>query len=512
MDARHGGSFFDEFLGDAPVADRYNIDDTNGTVALVTDGPDKVDGVLRLAAGPDLGDFVLIYTDPEAFTRWGRARFFARFRVPKIDSVYIELGFRFDLNNYVVLKVDTDTDFDWHFEANAGGVTSTQDYGGHIDTDWHTVEIRLLGGGGAAELVLDADESNKLTIADANLPDKAFFPWAYCYLLYDYSATLQTRDLLLDYWGAHQQTDPAQLAPITAPGGGDAVTAMTNYAGALHVGRGSDAGGAKARYVQRLEADGTWTDLGAPSATAGMVRALCNFDGEIYAGLDDEPEVYEWTSGTTWASIGAPLGADGIASMVFWQDAALSSYLYAGSIENSPSVYYWNGGTTWVDFGDAGWPAAGNGAITLAVHDGKLWAYLTYNGRVYSCDPSTFNWTDHAAPGGTSPSTVPDRVLASFKGNLYAFDPETAKVYRWGGGTSWTAVLDLSGRPSFRAVNADGLLYFLERTTEVLRRSVDGDDWKTVADLSALNAPSQITVADGVIFVGDDSGIVRALR
>lgn len=509
MDARHGGSFFDDFLGNAPVADRYNIDDTNGSVALIADGPDKIDGVLELAAGPDLGDFVSIYTDPEAFTRWGRARFFAKFRLPFQDSTYIELGFRFDASNYIVLKVDTDTDFDWHLEANVGGVTTTQDYGGHIDGDWHTVEIRLLGGTGAAEMVLDGDEASKLTIADANLPDKAFYPWAYCYLLFNY--VTQTRDLLIDYWGAHQQTDPARIEAITAPGGADAITAMTSYAGALHIGRGSNAGGAKARYVQRLNADGTWTDLGAPSATASLVRAIRNFDGELYAGHDDENVVYEWTTGTTWANIGTLTGATGCASLCSWQDDALSDFLYAGTISDPAMVMYWDGVSSWADFSELGWPT-GLAAITLEVHNGELYAYHGRNGKVYSCDQATFTWTDRGAPGGTNPTSTADRMLASFKGDLYAFDPETNGVYRWGGGTSWTLVLTMTGDPAFDAVWSDDMLYHVERTSELLKRTPDGDHWETVADLSAMSNPSKIGVGDGTIFIADDSGNVRALR
>jgi hypothetical protein len=509
MYPRHSGSLFDDFLGAAVFADRYVIDDTNGTVALVDAGPDKIDGVLALSPGPDLGDFVEVYTDPEAFTRWGRARFFAKFRLPKIDNVLFELGFRFDLSNYVVLKVNTDTDFDWHFEAKAGGAATTQDLGGHIDTDWHTVEIRLLGGTGAAELVIDADEANKLTIADANLPDKPLFLWAYAEMLQTYAG--QTRDLLLDYWGAHQQTDPANVETVTAPGGGDAITAMGQYNGRLVVGRGSAAAGAKARQVQQYGSDGTWTDLGTPSATAGMVRCLCNFDGELYAGHDDEAKVYEWISGTTWADVGTLTGATGCAHLIHWQDAALSDYLYAGTIGTPAKVMNWDGVTTWSDLSDAGWPS-GAAAITLCVHDGKLFAYHGGNGKVYEYTGTGTTWTDRGTPGGSSATTTPARMLASFKGALYAFDPENNAVYRWDGVAAWGEVLAMTGDPAMRAVCSDGLLYHVERASELLRRTLDGDNWETVADLSALTSPTQIATGDGVIFVGDDAGAVRALR
>ena len=509
MYVQHSGALFDDFIGNAILSDRYSIDDTNGTVALVDEGPDKTGGTLALLPGPDITDYVDISTVNLTFTRTGLSRFIAKFRLPKIDNVLIELGFRFDVDNYVVLKVDTDADFEWHFEAAIAGTPDTQDYGQHIDTDWHTVEIRLLGATGGAELIMDNDEANKLTIIDANLPDTPFYLWAHAEMLATFAG--QTRDLLVDYLGARQQRDLTQLIQQTAPGGADAVTAMSIYNDLLHIGRGTNAGGAKQRFVQAKEYDGTWTDLGAPSATAGKVSALRNFDGYLYAGHDDEADVFEWSGGTTWANVGTLTGATGCASLERWKNASTLDELYAGTIGNPAKVMLWDYATTWSDISDAGW-TSGLAAIMIVVHDGELFAYHGGDGKVYEYSGAGTTWTDRGAPGGTTLSADQSKNIFSFKNDLYAFDPENDYLYKWGGGTTWAQVRLFTTTCSVKQLQTDGFFYYIDTGGLALMRSIDGVTWENFATISGATAPKQLSIGEGAIFIGDDAGNIWVVR
>jgi len=508
MRNKHSGSFFDDFLGNAVVADRYSIDDTNGTVELMQDGPNRVDGVLSLAPGPDEDDFVSVSTGLEMFTRAKNARFLARFRIPQIDGIYFELGFWYDLSNYIVLKVDSETDRLFHVEASVGGVKTEEDFDLNIDADWHDVEIRLPGRTADAEVVLDNNVADKVTVADADLPDTPFCLRAYAQMTT--AGVSQVRKLFVDYWGAHQPRDPSLIVAVTDPGGMDQISAMGQHNDFLHIGRGSSMGGATARLVQRRNIDDTWTSLGAPSATANRVSVLYSWNGELHAGHDDEDEIYEWVSGTSWTPIGTLTGATGCASLRSWVDSPGSDYLYAGTIGNPGDVMYLAAGT-WYSIADAGWPT-GMAAVMLAIHDGELYAYHGGDGRVYVYDGVGSSWTDCGQPGSSTPTTTRARHLFSFKGSLYAFDTINKYLYRWNGGTSWTQVRLFTTACSVASVNNDGLFHYVDTGAGALMRSHDGASWRNFATLTGLTDPQHIAIADGAVFVGDTVGKILVVR
>jgi hypothetical protein len=500
--------FFDDFIGSSVEADRYVIDDTDGTVGLMTGDFGNLDGILGLQAGPDAGDLVSIRTVAKVFHKDQPARMRARMRLSSTQDIALLLGFYSDANNYVGLRVDTGTDHTWHLEANKAGTPSDDDSGIHIDMVWHTVELRLLGSSLGAELVFDGDETNKLTLSSSALPEGPFYMFCSSEMLTTFTG--QTRDVIIDWVHIQQEQASSFVQKITGPGGNDEISAMCQFNGLLHVGRGSGTGDSKARYVQRLNRDKTWTDLGAPSGTASAVSEVRNFDGSLFAGHDDENVIYKWSSGTTWASAGTLTGATGCACLVRFL-GTVSEQLFVGTIGNPAKVMVWNGTTTWTDISSPSWPS-GAAAIMLVVHNGKLYAYHGGNGKVYQYVSGT-TWTDLGAPGGTSATTTQSRHLADFYDELYAYDTVNNSLYRYNSPSNWGFIGVFSATFSVRTVLCDDMMLFLSSSIDAVWRYTPADGvFRTAGQATGANSPRQIGVGDGMIFVGDDSGDLWIVR
>jgi hypothetical protein len=201
--------FEDRFRGGQLLADRYTIDQANGTIAGRPDGYAAQVSSLLVAADNAVGDSVqistLVSSAPLQFALSKESKMRFRFCVVGDDAVEIKVGFYQSATNYVAFRASTDlTQNGTALEANAGGSVNRAGCFLVLGDGWHTAEIRLLGSGNGAEMVMDRNEDSKVSIAAVNMPSGDE------YALFAYAETRgsagvasgEQRGLLLDYWMA----------------------------------------------------------------------------------------------------------------------------------------------------------------------------------------------------------------------------------------------------------------------------------------------------------------------
>ena len=264
----------------------------------------------------------------------------------------------------------------------------------------------------------------------------------------------------------------------------ETVQSITTFNGKLYVGTW------KTGSAEVYSWDGvTWTKISQPTpgqiaagGTTGItgVASMTVYNNELYIGtytgstLNERAEVYRYGGGTSWTKVSqstpgqiAAGGNTGIQAV--WTMIVFNSNLYVGTIKNHPDafgvqvpfdgaeVYRYGGGTSWTKVSQAtlGQIAAGGTTnidvvAAMTVFNSSLYITTSDNtgiAEVYRYGGGT-SWTKVTQPaagqiaaGGTSGiNKIPSIIV--YNNNLYVGTEEgnSAEVYRYGGGTSWTKI------------------------------------------------------------------------
>jgi len=486
---------FDDFCGYDYLPDRWNTDywlGSNSNVYITEEGDaEDLNGTLTVLAGPTGNDYQQIdMQHTNQFRRAKKAEVEFRFKLSHTSSIEVAIGFVVNdrANMFGLHAHSLDGDYRIYSRVGAVDVVDTS-FGTPIalDTDWHTVRVRCDGAGGTASIYFDGEL--KGTIADADLPADDIAPclwvqtqtdadrWVYI----DYIAASQPRAARARYVG-----DIADSAVKCVGDGGDAVL----------VGMGPV--GADAGRVFEIGADYAVTDLNVPVGATDCT-AVVYLDGDYY-GAFDNPDVYIWNTGTSWSAQGLNL------LVIDFQK--VNDVLFAGTSETSGRASVWRfDNPGWTDIGDAAWTNEANTGVRMAVHDGTLFACYLSDNEVYEYDGVPGSWTSRGTPGGVATGSLArQRSIFSFKNDLYAVGGANNTIYRWGGGTTWTAVWTASDALQ-RPIVAHGQIWALDRDTTTgaitVYASSDGDRWVEVDSFTpATNADVATGRAQGACIAG----------
>ena len=221
----------------------------------------------------------------------------------------------------------------------------------------------------------------------------------------------------------------------------------------FHLSLGASAPGynatGNARHLSFGTDDGTtgrWADCGRPGGTSHNSDALTAFQGNLYAGTTDAPDVKDWAH-----------------------------------------VFRYKGGQEWEDCGRLG-SGRTRGVYAMIVHDGALYAATSAS---HGPQPATMDygsvyrykggreWEDLGRPG----ANYRLNALASYKGRLYAcgfnIGPGPGHCYVYEGGKQWRACGRFDGWPHALAVH-DGKLYTAYPKGEVY--AYDGERWEDLGN------------------------------
>lgn len=470
---------FDDFCGYNLLADLWNVDYWLGadSDAYITEegDADDLNGTLTVSTGPSSNNYQQVdmqHTNQMRRAKQATAEF--RFRLNSASSVELVIGFTVeDRFNTFGLHANS-FNGDYRVYSRVSGVDVVNDSFPapvSIDTDWHTVKVSCNGDGGTVSVYFDGEL--KGTIADADLPSGDITPnvWiqtktdANKIVYVDYITTYQSRTAAVRYVG-----DVADSSVQCVGDGGNAVL----------LGMGTS--GADAGHVLEIGADYATTDLGVPVG-ATECTAVVELDGEYY-GAFDNPDVYIWNTGTSWS-------AQALNKLVI-DFAKVDDILFAGTTETSGRSSVWRfDNPGWTDIGDSAWTNEANTGVRMTVHDGTLFAYYLSDNEVYEYSGVAGTWTSLGTPGGvTTGSLARQRSICSFKGDLYAVGGANDTIYRWDGGTTWTAVWTAADALQ-RPIVANGQIWALDRNTTTGEITVyatgDGVRWVAVDSFTPAN-------------------------
>ena len=219
--------------------------------------------------------------------------------------------------------------------------------------------------------------------------------------------------------------------------------------------------------------DGTsakWADCGRPNGKTHISDALTVFNGDLYAGSTDGPELTDWAH-----------------------------------------VYRYLGGQNWEDCGRLGSDRT-RGVYAMVVHDGELYAATSAShggqspemsfGRVYRYQGGQ-KWEDIGQPG----KNYRLNSLASYNGKLYVtgfnIGPKPGHVYVFEGDRQWKPCGEFNGWPHPLAVHA-GKLYTAYPQGEV--HAYDGNNWQNLgnpfASFDECNQIHSLGVYQGELYIG----------
>jgi hypothetical protein len=208
--------------------------------------------------------------------------------------------------------------------------------------------------------------------------------------------------------------------------------------------------------------DRHWIDCGRPG-NAVMIKALAVFAGDLYAGTyeagaDEAGHVYRYLGGSEWEDCGAPDRCNTVASLAVHAGAlyaGVSHYRASGSaLPDSANthpggrVYRYAGDQQWVSCGklDDGDVLARAGAVErpsarrspvcdtvacLTAYGDHLYAIPLYSEGLFRYEGGT-TWTACGTPGRRLFS------LCAFQGGLYGAGNEGGGVFRYEGGDAWS--------------------------------------------------------------------------
>lgn len=224
-----------------------------------------------------------------------------------------------------------------------------------------------------------------------------------------------------------------------------------------------------------------WVDCGRPNRKTHISDALTVFNGDLYAGTTDGPELADWAH-----------------------------------------VYRYQGGQSWEDCGRLG-TGRTRGVYAMVVHDGELYAATSAShgaqspemgfGRVYRYVGGQ-NWEDIGQPG----ENYRLNSLASYDGKLYVtgfnIGPQPGHVYVYEGDSTWKSCGEFNGWPHALAVN-DGELYTAYPQGEVY--AYDGSAWENLGNpfrsFDECNQIHSLGVFRGELYIGSwPKGKVAVLR
>ena len=176
-----------------------------------------------------------------------------------------------------------------------------------------------------------------------------------------------------------------------------------------------------------------WAAMG--SGPGDKVRALCVYNGSLYAGGDFSGLVKRWDGTSSWVAVGT--GLSGTTPKV----NALITYngaLYAGGLFGTANVAKWNG-SSWANVGEG---LTGGEVKTFCIFNGVLYAGGTFTtsggGFVQKVAKLNSAGTAWAQVGGGAPSKC--------SGGVYAMAVYYNEFYVGGQGSApWINKLNLNG-------------------------------------------------------------------
>lgn len=272
------------------------------------------------------------------------------------------------------------------------------------------------------------------------------------------------------------------------PGEAILVFALAVFDGSLYAGTCEPGEGQSGR-VYRYAGSGNWLDCGAPDR-ANAVTAMAVHDGDLYVGTGKYrlggsalPEsknphiggrVFRYLGGKDWEDCGRLEGAEAVGGLVGFKGRLYGSPLYPPA-----GFFRYAGGQRWESL-----PTPGKRVVSLAAHDGSLWAGSYDAGNAFRFDGGA--WTDlgrlgentqtyafalydrrlHVAtwPSGkvyyrandawSDAGRLGDELevmgMMVHNGKLYAGTLPDAEVYRQDGPDRWTHVGRLDATPLVR--------------------------------------------------------------
>lgn len=186
----------------------------------------------------------------------------------------------------------------------------------------------------------------------------------------------------------------------------------------------------------RLDAE--WTDRGRPG-NAVLIYGLAVHEGGLYAGTCEagpgqRGHVYRYGGDAGWVDCGSPDDVNAVSALASFNGslyAGVSHYRLRGSSlpesENANPggrIYRYGGDRSWELVGRLPDVEAING---LVVYRGRLYASSTYSPGLYRYDGGT-TWTACGSPRGKRVES-----LGVFNGHLYATGYDEGAVYRYDG-------------------------------------------------------------------------------
>jgi hypothetical protein len=240
-------------------------------------------------------------------------------------------------------------------------------------------------------------------------------------------------------WDGSSWTSCGQVSTSTT------VTALAVHNGYLYAGCGS---GSELSRVYRYDGGTTWTWV-MTEYNGAYISSLCSYNGKLYAG-NDVGEVYEIIGVDNYERLGTTVGTtSNVRAMVVYKDK-----LYISGSGNGV-VYRWDGGSTFTSIGDIG---ATYHINSLVVMNDVMYASLsgsTLSGYVYKWDGvGTTTWSSCGRLG----TSTELRQLCVYNGQLYGTSYTLANLYRYDGGTTWSAYALGSSTRGYSLTTYDGKL------------------------------------------------------
>lgn len=254
----------------------------------------------------------------------------------------------------------------------------------------------------------------------------------------------------------------------------------------------------------RQEAD--WKDEGRPG-NAIFIHSMAVHDGGLYVGTvegwtnDDQGHVYRYEKGS-WRDLGAPWKSNGVTAM-----ASHGGRLYVGVSRVllhysglNPTIAHHIGGKVF-RYEDGRWMDLGqllglDGVQGMAEFRGKLYVTGFYQPALYRYDGGT-EWTALGSPGGMRPE-----ALCVWNGSLYATGYDEGAVYRFDGET-WSRAGTLGDATQiYGLVIHDGKLHAGSWPKGTVYRYEGGDRWVDVGRLGAAEEVMGLGVYNGKMYAG----------
>ncbi|WP_321418196.1 hypothetical protein [uncultured Methanomethylovorans sp.] len=216
----------------------------------------------------------------------------------------------------------------------------------------------------------------------------------------------------------------------------------------LEIYNGNLYAGCSAANLYRYDGGTAWTQCGSTLGdSANYIGMMCAFDGKLFMG-SDQGYTYYW-DGNSITSSGKPGTTSNLRAFVVYKDKMYAS----GSGDGI--VYRWDGGSTWTSIGDIG---AIYHVNSMVVFDDTIYAACsgsTYGGYVFKWDGvGTTTWSSCGRMG----TNTELRQLCVYNNQLYGEGYTLANLYRYGGGTTWSAYALGSSTRGYALGTYDGKL------------------------------------------------------